>query len=352
MKGLNQPNLQAKVLADLQAKQPVESIAYWLNNAMQQSTTELSLLTSTGNEHISGQSSRDADTVNRFTNEVSESRVKSKPWSASNAAMDVNLTSQASSQGSQPAQYMQRKFSTDSETEQEASISRTETLNKTPIIPEPARSRLAAKAKEHNVSHILDDSTQNRGLHEALSTLHDPVMEQVIKENTNTWTSVTKDPDLVHHLLALYFCWEYPTFATLSKEHFLLDFSQGRERFCCSMLVNALLALGCRFSQSPMTKADPDDAYSSGQHFFRESLRLLRQETDYHSILIIQTLGILSIREASFGRVAESVAFSGQSMRLATEMGLHCIIENGQLEGTDEFTVQSATFWGAFALDQ
>jgi hypothetical protein len=114
-----------------------------------------------------------------------------------------------------------------------------------------------------------------------------------------------------------------------------------------------MLALGCRFSKLPMTKADPEDAYSSGQHFFEESLRLLREEADYDSLLAIQTLGLLSIREASCGRVAESVAFSGQSMRLAVEMGLHHIVENGEQEqGADEFAVQSATFWGGYSLDQ
>ena len=294
--------------------------------------------------------------VHSLASNIFETPPRSKSWSANDAAMDVNQAvnqaPQRSFQDNQSAQNMRRKLPTDSETSQAASISRTETLHQTPIIPEPARSRLARRAKEQDASHILNKSTQNRGLHEALSTLHDPAMEQVIKENTNTWTSVTTDPGLVHHLLALYFCWEYPTFATLSKEHFLMDFSQGRERYCSSMLVNALLALGCRFSQFPMTKTDPSNAYSSGQHFFRESLRLLRQQTDYHSILVIQTLGILSIRKAGCGRVTESVAFSRQSMRLAIEMGLHCIVENGQREQTHEFAVQSATFWGAFALDQ
>jgi len=36
-----------------------------------------------------------------------------------------------------------------------------------------------------------------------------------------TWTTITADEALVQHLLALYFCWEYLTFASLSKEHSL-----------------------------------------------------------------------------------------------------------------------------------
>ncbi|KAK0656235.1 fungal-specific transcription factor domain-containing protein [Cercophora newfieldiana] len=164
-----------------------------------------------------------------------------------------------------------------------------------------------------------------------------------------TWTTITSDGGLVQHLLALYFCWEYPTFASLSKEHFLKDFTDGRPRFCSAILVNALLALGCRFSSKPATRANPNDPHTSGDHFFKECQRLFYQEQDHHTLTTIQALGIMSIREASCGRDSESWYYAGQSIRLAIEMGLH------QLEGDghddDETAVQAATFWGAFALD-
>ena len=165
-----------------------------------------------------------------------------------------------------------------------------------------------------------------------------------------TWTTITSDGALVQHLLALYFCWEYPTFASLSKEHFLKDFADGRPRFCSPILVNALLALGCRFSSQPSTRANPNDPYTSGDHFFKESQRLFYQERDHHTLTTIQALGIMSIREASCGRDSESWYYAGQSIRLAIEMGLHRLEGDGSDD--DETAVQAATFWGAFALDQ
>lgn len=165
-----------------------------------------------------------------------------------------------------------------------------------------------------------------------------------------TWTTVTSDPGLVQHLLALYFCWEYPTFASLSKEHFLQDFMEGRPRFCSSILVNALLALGCRFSNQPNTRSNPDDPHTSGDHFFKECQRLFYQEQNHHKLTTIQALGIMSIREASCGRDSESWYYAGQSIRLAIEMGLHRLQDDGKND--DESAVQAATFWGAFALDQ
>lgn len=170
------------------------------------------------------------------------------------------------------------------------------------------------------------------------------------KVSASSWTRITHDSRLVNHLLALYFCWEYPTFASLSKEHFLKDFQNGHLRYCSPMLVNALMALGCRFSSQPSTRADENDRYTAGDHFFKESLRLYHQEADHHSLTTIQALGIMSIREASCGRDSESWYYSGQSMRLALEMGLHQNTSDGAHD--DEMAVRSATFWGAFSLDQ
>lgn len=170
---------------------------------------------------------------------------------------------------------------------------------------------------------------------------------------TNSWTNVTGDGALVEHLMALYFCWEYPTFASLSKEHFLEDYRSGRLRYCSPLLVNAILAVGCRFSTQAGTQTDPNNSNTAGDHFFAEALKLLQLEVDRHSLTTVQALGLMSIREASRGRSSEGIYYSGQSIRLAIEMGLHKESESG---GGDTASlghaVRSATFWGAFALDQ
>lgn len=192
-----------------------------------------------------------------------------------------------------------------------------------------------------------DQGVSTRGLDQVLN----PSNSLPTTVPSTTWTNVTTDVVLVQHLLALYFCWEYPTFASLSKEHFLKDFQQGRPRFCSPILVNALLALGCRFSTKSNTRADPNDPHTSGDHFFKECLNLFNLEEDHHSLTTIQALGIMSIREASCGRDSESWYYAGQSMRLAIEMGLHKVQEHDGND-EDERAVQAATFWGAFALDQ
>ncbi|KAK7428078.1 hypothetical protein QQZ08_005317 [Neonectria magnoliae] len=236
-------------------------------------------------------------------------------------------------------------FSSQSQAGSTRSNSHPDAMSWTADVRGPPQSQVGSWADDIHPDHLSDGLPRFRGLEQVLSPLNDPDLQA----QSTTWTSITGDINLVQHLLALYFCWEYPTFASLSKEHFLQDFQDGRHRYCSPILLNALLALGCRFSTQPMTRANPNDPYSSGDHFFKESQRLFHQETDHHNLTTIQALGIMSIREASCGRDSESWYYAGQSIRLAIEMGLHRIQGEGD---EDELAVQAATFWGAFALDQ
>lgn len=198
------------------------------------------------------------------------------------------------------------------------------------------------------------DSTTERMRAQGRETMLGDDIGDIKPDNrADEWTEVTSDRALVEHFMALYFCWEYPTFASLSKEHFLEDFAKGHERHCSSLLVNAMLAVGCRFSTLNAARTDPSNSDTAGDHFFAEALRLLAEEDDRHIMTTIQALGLMSIREASCGRSSEAIFYSGQSMRLAVEMGLHMEVESGRIdEAGREEAVRAATFWGAFALDQ
>ncbi|OAA74897.1 Transcription factor [Akanthomyces lecanii RCEF 1005] len=165
-----------------------------------------------------------------------------------------------------------------------------------------------------------------------------------------SWTTVTNDIELVHHLLALFFCWEYPTFVTLSREHFIEDFRSGSHRYCSPILVNAILATGCRFSNQLVGRRISDDPFSAGDLFFQESERLLECETNPHSLPVIQALSIMSLREISCGRQPSAKYLAGQAMRLAFEMGLHAPKEAEHT--SDDLLVLSATFWGVYTLDK
>lgn len=164
-----------------------------------------------------------------------------------------------------------------------------------------------------------------------------------------SWTNVTSHISVVEHLMALYFCWEYPTFASLSKDHFLGDFRSRLPRYCSPLLVNAMLSLGCRFSSIPEAKGDPENPTTSGDHFFTEAKRLLALEKRMTKLTTIQAAALMCIREASCGRDTESFYYCGLTIRLAVEAGLH---QEDRTTDEAEREVRRATFWGAFNLDQ
>ncbi|KAH0592063.1 hypothetical protein MHUMG1_10196 [Metarhizium humberi] len=320
---LVRPDLWEEVLRRLRGGQSVENISDWLGTAL---SSDIS------GDHVMGPASGSGFGAG-----------PSRGIGQLSLGVDTGATQQPGMRGD----VQQNSPWTISQAGSTRSNSYTDAMNWTSDnAPGPPQTRVGSWAEPMPPDHMSDSTMPRyRGLEQILSFMD----ESEVKTPPQSWTSITGDINLVQHLLALYFCWEYPTFASLSKEHFLQDFQDGRQRYCSPILINALLALGCRFSTHPMTRANPNDPYSSGDHFFKESQRLFNQETDHHSLTTIQALGIMSIREASCGRDSESWYYAGQSIRLAVEMGLHRI-QDGLDE--DELAVQAATFWGAFALDQ
>ncbi|CZT52880.1 uncharacterized protein RSE6_14281 [Rhynchosporium secalis] len=60
---------------------------------------------------------------------------------------------------------------------------------------------------------------------------------------------------------------------------------------------------------------------------------------------------LMSIFEMSRGNENQSIFYSGESVRMAIEIGLYLHRSSAQLPQI-ELEVRSATIWGAFALDK
>ncbi|KAK3990114.1 fungal-specific transcription factor domain-containing protein [Cladorrhinum sp. PSN332] len=180
-----------------------------------------------------------------------------------------------------------------------------------------------------------------------------------------SWTEVTKDPQLVIHLINMYFNWHYPYFATLSKSLFYRDFLRGKPRsqprttvYCSSLLVNTMLALGCHFTSAPGAFAVPGDTRTKGDHFFAEAKRLIVENDEYEKpkLTNVQALALMSVREAGCGREAKGWVYSGMSFRMAQDIGLN--LDGGGIakdkDSLDEKEVDARriTFWGCFLFDK
>lgn len=171
------------------------------------------------------------------------------------------------------------------------------------------------------------------------------------------WTNVTDDEQLISHLMTMYFTWHYPFFATLSRDLFYRDYVQGiSSQYCSSLLVNAMLALGCHFSRCKGAFADPLNSASAGDHFFKEAKKLALENDEYENarLCTVQALALMSVREAGCGREGKGWTYSGMSFRMAFDLGLNLnVASNGKQSLSDEeVDARRITFWGCYLFDK
>ena len=176
-----------------------------------------------------------------------------------------------------------------------------------------------------------------------------------------SWTKVTKDPKLVIHLINMYFTWHYTYFATLSKSLFYRDFllgkpiqdSRHKAEYCTSLLVNAMLALGCHFTSVPASRMEPLNSATAGDHFFKEAKRLILQNDEHEKprLATVQALALMSVREAGCGREAKGWVYSGMSFRMAFDLGLN-IDSAASTREDGEIDARRMTIWGCFLFDK
>lgn len=163
------------------------------------------------------------------------------------------------------------------------------------------------------------------------------------------WFRMHQDPELIDHLLRLYFAWIYPFHPFFSREHFLSDMRHGSMRNCSPLLVNAVVAFACHYSDRPLARADPYNPATAGECYFTEAKRMLDQ-VDGPSLCTTQALGVMSIREASQGRESNAYQYAGRCIRMALELELHRASEGGQ-PATPEAEIRKITFWSVFNLE-
>lgn len=75
-------------------------------------------------------------------------------------------------------------------------------------------------------------------------------------------------------------------------------------------------------------RADPNDPATVGDHFFKETKRLLMDEEEYEhpKVATVQALALMSVREAGCGREARGWTYSVSASQLAVD--LFCGLKN------------------------
>ncbi|KAF2625546.1 hypothetical protein BU25DRAFT_115444 [Macroventuria anomochaeta] len=167
-----------------------------------------------------------------------------------------------------------------------------------------------------------------------------------------TWTTVSDDLAFVNRLLTLYFTWSHPFYIIFSRESFYKDFNDGRNKYCSSLLVNAICAYACHLTDEPAGRTDPSNFRTAGDHFFAEARRLL-QEDESPSLTTTQALCLMAMREPSTGRDSSGFGYIGRCIRMCVELGLHLNNSASPALGLtpSEVEVRKVTFWGCYTVD-
>lgn len=168
------------------------------------------------------------------------------------------------------------------------------------------------------------------------------------------WTRAGWDVSFVLHLFDNLVNWDYLPFCLLCKEAFLSDYVNGRNRYCSSALVNAILALACRYlgdnGGGPKPSFDPNS--SASESFYTEAESLLLNLRSLHNgldhIPDIQALGLLALYQVGCGHEAKAQELGEDCLASITDLCL-----NNPVDGTEEqhyLVVRATTFCGATTL--
>ena len=165
------------------------------------------------------------------------------------------------------------------------------------------------------------------------------------------------NPELVDHLLNLYWSWQHQYFVLLDKDIFLRDLASGGE-FASEFLLNAILAHAAAYSTRPGLRSDENDPATAGYYYYNRARQVVLMYEDIMmrpTVTTCQALCLLGSREATCARNARGWVWSGMAFRMALDLGLHSdstrLVELGYLS-EEQYKVRSITFWGLFIYDR
>lgn len=219
--------------------------------------------------------------------------------------------------------------------------------------------RFGTKSAEGELSNLIGRPSidasgvmKHYGHTSSLGLVYEGERSSVHTQTSEIWTRVTRDNNFMEHLLGIWFRWAHPFYLLFSKELFLDDMEKGRNIYCSPLLVNALLAFACAYSDRPEAREDPSDPRTAGDHFFAEAKRLLNGN-DFYNLTTVQALALLGLREVSCSRDSSEFQYVGRSVRMSIELGLHLSFASSSEKITPvELEACRITVWGCFVNDK
>ncbi|KAF5026003.1 hypothetical protein F66182_1905 [Fusarium sp. NRRL 66182] len=163
------------------------------------------------------------------------------------------------------------------------------------------------------------------------------------------WTSVNASDSFMRRLIRAYFLQEYDWFTFFHKDYFLDDMVTGSTTFCSSILVNAVLAVGCQCQNHQSEPAEFWNPSSLGYKFLVEAKRLwILEVPKQRSLTTLQAALVMNTITNMYDMDPLSSAFLVRATSMAHELGLFepsTYIMNRRLRQSYDITAWSLFHW-------
>jgi hypothetical protein len=163
------------------------------------------------------------------------------------------------------------------------------------------------------------------------------------------------DRALRDHLIDIYFTWIDSFFPLIDRSIFLkhMELAETDPENCLfysPTLLYAIMALASLHTDSDMLGGDIE-----GNGFAARARILIEQEMESPEVTTAQAFVLMGHREATTGRDSRGWIYTGMSLRIAIDLGLHCDytpkLESGETT-YEEVKVRNLTFWGSYVYDR
>ncbi|KAF5695660.1 3-carboxy-cis,cis-muconate cycloisomerase [Fusarium denticulatum] len=161
------------------------------------------------------------------------------------------------------------------------------------------------------------------------------------------WTTVSSNDDLLREILRCYFTSVYVFLPFFHKDYFLHDLKRGSQRFCSPLLVNSVLAAGCRACSRLPDRHQFWNPSLLQYKFLAEARRLRELCADQSSITRIQADMVLHLEHGMNGQDKIGWSLCIAAVASAHEMGLFDNLPPGISHA--QKTVRTMTAWALFA---
>ncbi|ORX88388.1 hypothetical protein K493DRAFT_319513 [Basidiobolus meristosporus CBS 931.73] len=158
--------------------------------------------------------------------------------------------------------------------------------------------------------------------------------------------------EITEHLLTVYFSTIHPHMPFIHKPTFFTKFKNGE---IPPILILSICACVSRFSNHPGILADP--IIRSGEIFSNRFRNILLKCLDGPSVFTTEALLIVSYYEYMNARYPRAWMYLGMAIRMAQELGINRIDENGNIPGQSsadwvEVETQRRLWWSCFIRDR